>query len=362
MNVPAGPAATSAGSGVASPSFEDDLVERVLAVARTWSPNTAVRSLETVSKGSSGLTYAVTFGVGGREVSAYVKVAPPGLAPVRNRDVLRQAALVEELHRDGSVPVPQVLFADAGSPPEVPPFFVIAAVEGSCVEPLIDDAVLPEPRVLTSRSTDAARILALLHRFDPAAVRGRGLADTDDEVDLCGEVDRWARIFTKLERDGSGADHSLSRQADRCADLLRASAPAPLTPVVVHGDFRLGNLVCDDRGVRAILDWEIWSLTDPRIDVAWFLMTLSPQGLPSAIRAEAAGLLSPDAALAIYEETTGSSLADLTWFAALSRYRSAAAMALNVKHNRRRPEPNPRIEAYAERLPTFLTHAIDLLA
>jgi aminoglycoside phosphotransferase (APT) family kinase protein len=357
MSASTSPAATST-------SFDSDLVERVVRAAHTWSPGASVRSLAPVGKGSSGLTYAVVLDdSAGRAVSGYVKVAPPGLAPVRNRDVLRQAGLIEELHRDGSVPVPEVLFADAGSPPEIPPFFVAAAVEGSCVEPLIDDAVLPDPEVLTARSTEAARTLAQLHRFDPVAVRGRGLAEVEDEVDLRREVDRWARIFTTLDGDGSGeADHSLIHQADLCAELLRASAPAPIGPAVVHGDFRLGNLVCDDRGVRAILDWEIWSLTDPRIDVAWFLMTLSPQGLPSAIRADAPGLLSPEAALAIYEAETGSTLTDLTWFAALSRYRSAAAMALNVKHNRRRSDPNPRIEGYAARLPSYLTHAIDLLA
>jgi hypothetical protein len=37
-------------------------------------------------------------------------------------------------------------------------------------------------------------------------------------------------------------------------------------------------------------------------------------------------------------------------------------MALNIKYNRWHPEPNPRIEAYAERLPSYLAHAIDLLA
>jgi aminoglycoside phosphotransferase (APT) family kinase protein len=357
--------ASPAAGGLASASFDDDLVERVVRAAQTWSPGASVRSSAPVGKGSSGLTYAVVLDDGtGRAVSGYVKVAPPGLAPVRNRDVLRQAALIEELNRNGSVPVPRLLFQDTGSPPEVPPFFVTEAVDGTCVEPLVDDAVLPDPSVLTARSTDAARTLARLHRFHPAGLRGRGLTDTREQVDLGREIDRWARVFATLDAgdDGVGTDSGLVQYADRCAHRLRASVPEPLAPVVVHGDFRLGNLVCDDSRVRAILDWEIWSLTDPRIDVAWFLMTLSSSGLPSAIRAEAPGLLTPDDALAVYEETSGTVLADLTWFAALSRYRAAAAMALNVKHNRRRSEPNPRIEAYAARLPSFLSLATDLLA
>jgi aminoglycoside phosphotransferase (APT) family kinase protein len=349
---------------VASPSFEDDLLDRLVRAAQTWSTGATVRAFESVTKGSSGLTYAVVVGDGtGRDVPAYVKVAPPGLAPIRNRDVLRQAALVKELYRDGSVPVPRVLFEDGGSPPEVPPFFVAEAVGGTCVEPLVDDAVLPEPAVLLARSSDAARTLAKLHGFDPLVLRGRGLADTHAHVELSREVGRWARVFATLDA-GDGAvlgDGRLVREAGLCAQRLLASVPPSLAPTVVHGDFRLGNLVCDESGVRAILDWEIWSLTDPRIDVAWFLMTLSPRGLPSAVRAEAPGLLTPEEALAVYEEATGSAITDLAWFAALSRYRAAAAMALNIKHNRRRPEPSPRIEAYAARLATFLTYANDLL-
>jgi hypothetical protein len=51
----------------------------------------------------------------------------------------------------------------------------------------------------------------------------------------------------------------------------------------------------------------------------------------------------------------------MTWFDALSRFRAAAAMSLNVKHNRRRTVPEPRIERYAEILPRFLTVATSLL-
>jgi aminoglycoside phosphotransferase (APT) family kinase protein len=374
VNGAARPAAPQHAGGPGERSFEDALVERIGLAARRWLPDATVESWEAVTKGSSSLTFAVVLGNGGAaggpdRVPAYVKVAPPGLEPVRNRDVLRQAAVIDQLYRAGSVPVARVLFDDPGSPPEVPPFFVAEAVSGSCFEPLVDDAALPDAAVLTARSEDAARVLARLHRFDPAALRGRGLAGTEAQVDLAGEVDRWGRIFATLRRGSdedtqgaASAEEALVRQAQTCAERLHSALPRPHDAVVVHGDFRLGNLVCDDAGVRAILDWEIWSLSDPRIDVAWLLMTLSSDGLPSVVRSEAPGLLSVDEVVKVYEQAGGAPLSDLSWFAALSRFRAAAAMALNVKHNRRRPEPNPRIESYAQRLPTFLSVATDMLA
>jgi aminoglycoside phosphotransferase (APT) family kinase protein len=340
--------------------FDDLLLARVRAAAEQWSPNAVVQSLDPVTKGSSSLTYTARLhDVSARPVTAYVKVAPPGLPPVRNRDVLRQAAVLDVLHREGTVPTPRVLFRDAGAPPEVPPFFATESAEGSCLEPLVDDAVLPPAEELSARTADAAQTLAALHRVDPAPLRGPGAGPLAEPADLEFEVDRWARIFTTADA-GIGTS-SIGDAAQACAQRLRSTVPEPLGSVIVHGDFRLGNIVCAASGVRAILDWEIWSLTDPRIDVAWFLMTLSSRGLPSAIRDRAPGLLSPEEALAVYQRASGSELADLAWFGALSRFRAAAAMSLNIKHNRRRPNPNPRIESYTGTLPEFLSLATALI-
>jgi len=50
---------------------------------------------------------------------------------------------------------------------------------------------------------------------------------------------------------------------------LKANAPAPLPSILVHGDFRLGNLMIDENGLVAVLDWELAHIGDPREDIAW---------------------------------------------------------------------------------------------
>lgn len=50
---------------------------------------------------------------------------------------------------------------------------------------------------------------------------------------------------------------------------LRAHAPAPIAPALIHGDFRLGNLMVDQTGLVAILDWELAHLGDPAEDLGW---------------------------------------------------------------------------------------------
>ena len=83
--------------------------------------------------GASSLTFGGTRD--GRKV--VIKVAPPGVEPVAHRDVLRQARIIKAL-AGTRVPVPEVLWEDAGDPPHAPPLFVMSHVEGDCAEPLFD--------------------------------------------------------------------------------------------------------------------------------------------------------------------------------------------------------------------------------
>ena len=62
-----------------------------------------------------------------------VKVSPPGLEPVRNRDMLRQSRAQKAL-AGSPVPVPPVIAEDGGAPPEIPPYFAMEMVPGECVE------------------------------------------------------------------------------------------------------------------------------------------------------------------------------------------------------------------------------------
>ena len=93
-----------------------------------------VAGIRRLAGGASSLTYAGTT-AGGREV--VVKVAPAGVPPVLNRDVLRQARVLRALGGTG-VPVPEVLWEDGGNPPGVPPLFVMSFVAGTSLEPLFD--------------------------------------------------------------------------------------------------------------------------------------------------------------------------------------------------------------------------------
>jgi aminoglycoside phosphotransferase (APT) family kinase protein len=293
-----------------------------------------------LSGGMSSLTYSAARG--GRPV--VVKVAPPGLPPILNRDVLRQARMIRALGPT-PVPVPEVLWEDAGEPPDVPPLFVMSWVEGTSVEPLFDLEGDAEVAVMTQRQRNAARTMAELHRMDP---RSLGFGD----VPVTGpreEVDRWCRTLRTV-------DQELVAGWQEVGDALRASVPAPLPPVVVHGDFRLGNLLAAGARITAVVDWEVWSVGDPRGDVGWFLLNGDPDTYRRPTRY--AGSMPPTAELAAaYIESFGADVPDLQWFEALAAFKSVATWSLIVKHNRRRSSPDAGIEAMLAMFPRLLLRA-----
>lgn len=324
-----------------------ELRDRATAAAQCWAPGCAVVRLDPLEGGTVSIVYAGDVAGGPPEHPRLVlKVAPPGLPPVRNRDVLRQARCMAALAGQPGVGVPPVLFTDEGEPDDVPPFFASGFVVGECAEPLLDAVRNRRPdEIVRGRSFAAARMLAALHHVAPPAI---GLGD-EPETTLVGEVDRWTRTFDTVP-DEVRAGYLA------CADALRATAPPPVPSVVVHGDYRLGNMLSEGQEVRAIIDWEIWSRSDPRIDLSWYLFFTEEAEHPVVTPGVDSGVPSDRELLAAYEDAVGAPTADLDWFHGLTRYKEAAAMALIAKHASRRGDADI-LARMAAMLPALIADA-----
>ncbi|HMD46137.1 MAG TPA: phosphotransferase family protein [Acidimicrobiales bacterium] len=301
-----------------------EVTARATAAAQSWAPGTELTDMTPLLGGSSSLTYRAVAG-GAPVETVVVKVAPPGVPPVRNRDVLRQARVLRALATAPGVPVPTVYFEDVGDPPEVPPLFGMEYVEGESFEPILNTENEPTETDLRARVLASARVLADLQAAKPEDI---GLAD-EPVVDLSGEIERWQRLFATV-------DDGLKPRSDEAAKALYDTMPPELPSTVIHGDYRLGNMQCAGPDIRAIIDWEIWARSDPRIDVTWWLMFTDEAKHPAANRLAPPGMLGPDELLEAYTEARGTPLPDLDWFHALTRFKEAAATALIVKHQRRR--------------------------
>jgi len=308
----------------------EELRDRTQIASQSWRPGARVISVQPLTGGNSSLTFTVTLdGVPKADEIVVLKVAPPGLPPVRNRDVLHQGVVMRSLADHAGVPVPEVLFEDEGAPPEVSPFLAMILVPGECLEPLLvahpDASRASEFR---ARAFDAAGVLAAMHRLVPAEI---GLAD-EPVVPIRAEIDRWVRAYET-------SPVHLQFNYRQVADALYSSIPPAVAPAVNHGDYRLGNTLCEGGHLRAVIDWEIWSVGDPRVDLTWLTFFCDDAGHPSKASDQPSGMPSSAEMRAAYVDGGGEVFADLDWFYALTYFKEAALTSLLVKRAEKSDDP-----------------------
>lgn len=310
--------------------FEHDLHLRVATRLREAGPDLDVGALTRMPGGHSGLTYRVETADG----PLVVKSVPEGQQPIGRHDMLRQARIIDALAPTG-VPVPALVATDD----EAPAWFAMQLVEGESLEPVLDDPAV-EPSLAAARMRRAAEILPALHDvpLDNVPVDGPPLAPAD-------ELQRWARTMAAVP------EH-LVPDADQLHERLAASVPAGVAVSLVHGDYRLGNIISRGSEPAALIDWEIWSVGDPRVELGWFLVFADGSNFPGVGR-EVAGLPNPEELVARYA-ADGRPVDDLAWFDALGRYKMAAIMG----HNLRRHLEGRHHDPDQERLPDTIRRLI----
>ena len=210
-------------------AVEPDFAARL---AHAAGPSVTVRSIDVMPGGHSGLTHRVTLdGLADREVDVVVKSTPPGRAPRGRHDVLRQARIMHALDALGEVPVAPVLFGSCSEPP----FFASECVPGEAVDPTIAEDPVQRPAALIgARWERAIAILAALHATDPAALAAGG----EPVREPAEELEIWCKTMAAARMADDPVFVSLR-------GAMLAAVPKRGRTAVVHGDFRLGNILFD---------------------------------------------------------------------------------------------------------------------
>lgn len=244
---------------------------------------------------------------------------PPGTLLPSAHAVDREFTVISALHTQGyPVARPWALCTDDAVIGSM--FYVMDKVEGR----VLWDLKLPGLEPAERRAVYDAQVdtLAALHRFDPAAI---GLGDYGKPGNYFErQVGRWTKQYRASEIDPIPA-------MDRLIDFLPASLPPEGPTRIVHGDFRLDNMILapDRAEVRAVLDWELSTLGDPLADfsyllIAWAIPATVRNGLAGA-DLEALGIPSVEEVVARYSEKTGSPApTNLDWLFAYNLFRLAA--------------------------------------
>ncbi|MEU8488365.1 phosphotransferase family protein [Streptomyces sp. NPDC048641] len=272
-----------------------------------------------VEGGRSNLTYLV-----GDGSSTWVVRRPPlGHVLATAHDMKREHRVISALHPT-SVPVPEALLLCEDDSVLGAPFYVMEYVTGTPYRTADELAPLGPERT-------RAAVLALvdtlvdLHAVDPAEV---GLADFGRPE---GFLDR------QLRRWGKQLDASRNRElagVDELHAALGRSLPTSPAPTIVHGDYRLDNVLINEDAdgvdrIKAILDWEMSTLGDPLTDLGLLVMYSAKLDLPDSpisTTATAAGHPTPAEIVERYAARSGRDVSAVSWYTAFAWFKLAVIL------------------------------------
>jgi aminoglycoside phosphotransferase (APT) family kinase protein len=285
-----------------------------------------------ITGGKSNLTYAVSDGR--RDV--IVRRPPLGHVLATAHDMSREHRVISAL-AGTTVPVPATHGLCQDDTVIGAPFYVMERVAGTpfARASQLDELGAARTRTITERMVD---VLADLHAVDPADV---GLADFGrPDGYLERQVRRWKKqLEASRSREIPGMDDLVAR--------LEGTVPRSGDGTIVHGDYRLDNLLVDaseqggDR-VTAVLDWEMSTLGDPLTDVAVLLayQQLAEEAGAGAgaglvtDAAQADGYLSRAEVLQRYAARSGRDVSDIDFHLALAFFKLAVILeGIHYRHS-----------------------------
>jgi len=266
-----------------------------------------------IAGGRSNLTYEITDGA-----RTWVVRRPPlGHVLATAHDMGREYQVITAL-RDTPVPVPLTYALCTDSEVLGAPFYVMSRVNGIPYR-TADQITSLGPvrtRAIADRMIDT---LALLHAVVPAKV---GLAEFGrPEGFLARQVRRWKK---QLDASRSRSVNGI----DELHALLAADPPDGSDPAIVHGDYRLDNLlVGPDDKIAAVVDWEMATLGDPLTDVGLLIVYQRMDRLGEGPMASSApGYPTEAEVLGRYADRSGRNLSDLGFYIGLASFKLAVVL------------------------------------
>jgi aminoglycoside phosphotransferase (APT) family kinase protein len=292
-----------------------------------------------IGDGHSNVTYLLAWG----EERLVLRRPPRGPLPPSAHDVLREARLLTALHPLG-FRAPEVLATCEDVSVIGSPFYVMPFVEGQVLTEALPDALGDDggPRRIAEQLVDC---LVELHGIEFAAA---GLADF-------GRADGY--LARQLKRFGGLLELNATRplpDLERVAEWLAANLPDSPAPTLVHGDYRLGNVMYAPTEPRlvAVLDWEMATIGDPLADLGYMTAMWAESEDPYNAVGDLSSITRlpgfPDREFLAdrYAAATGLSVDALPWYQVLAIWKAAIFLEGSYK----RFQDGTTADAYFARL------------
>jgi aminoglycoside phosphotransferase (APT) family kinase protein len=275
-------------------------------------------AFDAITGGHSNLTYKVTDASGRRTV---LRRPPLGAVLATAHDMGREHRIISALAKS-RVPVPPALALCKDDSVNGADFYVMDFVDGAVLDtPAMVQQTLPDRATRRTLSEAVLDGLVALHTTDPDGI---GLGDLGrKEAYLDRQLSRWRTQWEKSKTRELAA-------MDEVYDLLVKAKPEQKYTGIVHGDYRLGNMLATTDGrVAAVLDWELCTLGDTLADVGYIMNNWADEGEAGPSQAVAmptstGGFYTRAEFLAEYTARTGRSVDGVEYYRAFQWWRLAA--------------------------------------
>jgi aminoglycoside phosphotransferase (APT) family kinase protein len=326
-----------------------DPLREFLAAAELAAP--ADLSARPIGDGHSNVTYALSTGV-------VLRRPPRGPLPPSAHDVLREARLLTAL-QPTAVRTPRVLAVCDDTEVIGAPFYVMEQVQGDVVTTSMPTA-LDNPAQRELAADQLVEALVELHAADWTTIGLEGFGKPT------GYLERQLRRFNGLwEHNKTREIPEFERVARWLADNLPESPPA----TIVHGDYRLGNVIFapgTPARLAAILDWEMATIGDPLADVGYMMIHWrqadDPPGAKFNLQSVTIepGFPTRREIVSRYERRSGRSMHALDWYVTLAMWKAVAFMEGNYKRAISGSTDDPYLKSFGEGVVELAERALDV--
>src|SRR5262249_31025670 len=304
-----------------------------------------------ITGGSQNEIYDIRRG----DLHSVLRIPPPGAPPDRDKGILREWRIIEAL--DGTdVPHTPAVAVCSDASVLGRPFYLMGFVDGWSP---MDHWKWPAPfdTDLDARPGLAYQLaegIALLTKVDWRAKGLHDLGRPDGFHER--QVDRWTSFFERIkgrELEGLGV----------ATEWLRSHRPIDFIPGLMHGDYQFANVMYYHGAparLAAIVDWEMGTVGDPKLDLAWMVMNWPEDtSVPEAAEAsyvDLQGMPSRERVIDHYAEVSGRQVDDLDYYLVLAKWK----LAIVLEQGFQRAGDDEKLLAFGPIVPELMRSAAEL--
>lgn len=291
-------------------SLDGNITERLTAWLHQQLPDAddlRIEGLDRVDFGHSAEMMVLTVVADESRQDVVLRLRPKPPALLEPYDLKRQFTILRALEHT-EVRAPRALWLEETGAVFGRPFLVMERVGGEVYEM---EAPAADDETVMRMCKSLIEQIAAIHAVDLEKTGLGALDDGGDHLDR--ELNRWSAEMHRVQRGRLPA-------LERLLDGLRDTKPEQCPRItLVHGDAKPGNFAFAGGEVSAVFDWELTTVGDPLTDIGWLeMLWVQPVGINSH-----AAALSIEELLARYEEVSGITVENRSWYRAFNAYKMA---------------------------------------